>query len=177
MFVTNGTFLLIGSTIDPQIHGLTPLQHKSLIEGLSITSRYERDSEHGQSMRADVYKKTFGVAAEYAIPAWSDEAMTAVATGYVGPKQDAVRGLAACIVTRTIIGPNYGCDAFDFELVKGEWVKTPRADGKGPGPKGGRKAKLTPDKPAPKHPGGTAARLLFGDAAEAEAMQIESHQR
>jgi hypothetical protein len=163
-----GTYLLIGSTIEPQVHMLTAAQDKSLSEGLAIAAKYERTDA-----RARLYKQTFRVAADYAIPAWSTEAMTAIALNYTGPDAARVKALAA----RLALGETYGAD---------EPGKGPTSPGKGP--KGGQPALLDPVKPKPKRPGGAAApilkkvpkRELFAGLdlrAERQALAIESRQR
>ena len=138
IYVT-GTFLLIGADMEPAVVALTKVAHDGLNDGLRVAALYGKEDA-----RARVYRQVFGMPAQYAVPCWSVEAMTAIATGYVGPHADRVKGLAA----RIALGQPYGADE--------------TGAGNGKDPRGGQKAKLVPEKPR-KPPGGAAADLLFAN--------------
>ena len=132
------SFLCIGPEIEACVILLTSVERKALDDGLRVAAKYQ--SERG---RLEVYRSVFGVACHAAVPCWSDQAMAAIAKGYVGNDQKRVRGFAACILTGTPYG---GPERW--------WEQ--RGDDNG-----GGKAKLEPPQPVKPRPGGAAAKLVY----------------
>lgn len=95
MLNLRGSFLLLGSEIEPQVHVLSPDRCAALDAGLTLATKYENDR---RNYRREVFKSVFGVPADYAVPAWSYDAMVSIATDYKGPGEQRARWLAACIV-------------------------------------------------------------------------------
>lgn len=142
--MTTGTFLLIGDAMEPAVMTLTKTRHDALNSGLAVAAKYGQPGA-----RERVYQSIFGVPALYAIPCWSVEAMTAIATQYAGPHADRVKPMAA----RIALGQPFGADE----------QGPPKGTGKGP--RGGQKAKLIPE--PPRRPPGGAAADLFAKAGAA----------
>lgn len=161
-----GTFLLLGPGIDPQVVALSDTGLRDFNSRLEIATKHEKDSS-----RHEAYRLTFGVRAHYAIPCWSVEAMTKLATEYKGENEKQVRGLAA----RIALGQPYG---------------GPEPGARSGETDGGQRAPIDPVKPKPRKPSGgnaaplTAEQLLFGDgkrakgerAAERQARRMEALQ-
>lgn len=84
-----GSFLVFGTELAPQVHMLGETSHKAFQQGGSVVRTPKG--------RAQLYAETFAQGAEAAIPAWSEQAMLAIAEGYSGPYSAEVRGIAAAI--------------------------------------------------------------------------------
>ena len=95
MALPKGSYIVFGQhapcCAEPQVHLLDAVAHASFDERRSV-------AESTPNGMREVYRLTFGMPdADTAIPAWSVEALTMIAQGYVGQHQTAVRGLAAAI--------------------------------------------------------------------------------
>lgn len=84
-----GSFLVFGTELAPQVHLLGETSHKAFQQGSSVVRTPKG--------RTQLYSETFAQGAEAAIPAWSEQAMLAIAEGYSGPYSAEIRGIAAAI--------------------------------------------------------------------------------
>jgi hypothetical protein len=136
MKAIHGTFLCFGANAEPGVVLLSASRMEFLSDRMKIAETRCRDMIEA---RAKVYAEFFYAGVEYAIPAWSKDAMLSIVSDYKGPNSLRIRTLAAMIYE----GKNYGID-----------------DGSGPAdPKGGQPALIDPVKPKPKKPGGARAKI------------------
>jgi hypothetical protein len=146
-----GTFLCFGATAEPCVVLLSASALGYLQDKMTIAETRCRDIAEA---RGKVYAEYFGKGIEYAIPAWSADAMLALVEHYQGAHAERIKGFAACIYTGKHYGmPNAGCDA----LLGGTDDDAPS---------GGRK--VTADKPKPRKPSGGNA-LKAGQTVSARA--------
>jgi hypothetical protein len=132
-----GCFLCIGKAVEPSVVLLSGQAVEFMREKMKIAETRCKDVS---TQRAKVYREYFGAGVEYAIPAWSDEAMLSIVENYQeadAERTKRVRQLAACIYT----GKPYSEDG-----------------DRGPqdGADGGQKAPIDPVKPKPTKPRGGA---------------------
>jgi hypothetical protein len=120
-------FVVFGEAMPPQVHLLTESARGLMDDRLRIA-----DSER---KRHAAYAATFGTGAQFALPAWSDDCMAAVAQHYTGPHQEQLRGLCAAIALGKPYGPNEPGD----ERPSDGGTKVPRRPTK-PRPTGGAPA-------------------------------------
>ena len=132
-----GTFLCFGAKAEPGVVLLSVSRLEYMADKMKIAET--RCSDIAEA-RARVYAELFYAGVEYAVPAWSRDAMLTVVEHYKGPNALRIRTLAAMIYE----GKNYGVNA------DGD---TP------PDPKGGQPALIDPVKPKPKRPGGARAKV------------------
>lgn len=135
-----GSFLVFGPTAQPSVHILTEEAMVQYFERRRLVELRE-----SAKMLRDCMRVTFGQPdATYALPAWSHDAMMAVASDYTGPFQVELRGIAAAIV----LGKPFTKDNPPGKAVDDS--------------AGGEKV---PRKPAPKDKGPSALQTLMGAAS------------
>lgn len=128
----HGAFVVCGGADAPSLHFLSPAEQ---------AAHYERDRlAWTPNGKRQALRLTFGVDALYALPAWSADCMTFMATRYTGDDADAVRGMCAALALgRSLIRP----DVADVPATSKPAAMTG-------GPSGGRTVR--PVKPAPTAP-------------------------
>jgi hypothetical protein len=137
MKAIKGTFLCFGTNAEPGVILMGEYVLELMNDAMKIA---ETRCRNVPEARARVYAEYFYPGVEYAIPAWSPDAMLTIVEHYKGPNALRIRTLAAMIYE----GKNYGVDP----------------DGRGGGDiKGGQPALVDPVKPKPKRPGGARAKV------------------
>ena len=102
LLICSGQFLVVAPDA-VTVHVLTLDGTRTYYDGMTIAEQCTR-----RDVAVDhVYRSTFGIKGViHALPAFNADALTYYTEHYDGPQQDAVRGLAACILTGVPFGPD-----------------------------------------------------------------------
>jgi len=146
----HGTFLCFGANVEPRLIVLNETRMQFMQDKMTIAeTRCDRPEEE----RARVYKEFFYAGVQWAVPAWSKEAMLMLVKDDTGSISKAVQAMAAMIFSER------------YEKVYNGVVLVGPPDAK---PKGGQPAII--DKPKPRKPtGGNAVKLKSKTPAMARA--------
>jgi hypothetical protein len=136
MLHPTGTYLVCGGSDAPSLHVLTPAQREAM---------HARDAIAGDGprSRALVLRYTFGVDAQYALPAWDADCLSGIALGYTGHDQAIVRGMAAALAVGRAL-----------RAADEPQPSAPVPPPANPTASGGRKARPVPVAPQPAGPAG-----------------------
>lgn len=129
----HGTFVVFGEERAPEVQMLSVGRTALHFDRLMVASAEA------------AIAATFGAGFQYAVPAWSTEAMKLMGAEYEGPHRTAVRGICAAIAL-----------GLPFESLFERAAQQARAKGQGPG---GRMARLVPPAPVRPSPSGKVVPL------------------
>lgn len=89
--IFKGTYIVFGETVEPRVVLLTQRQDRELQEGLALCEKYPKQKGY-------LLGQIFAKGVDTIFPAWTEELLTSIATGYEGIHWQRVRQLAAAIV-------------------------------------------------------------------------------